>query len=66
MPSGAAGEHDDSHDELDWQIYIQKQVEDAEAADNSDQWRNRMVDIGALAIAAIEWADRKSEEQSSA
>lgn len=56
-------DHDDHHDELDWQSFIEKQVKDAANADSSDQWRDRMVDIGALALAAIEWADRRTKEQ---
>lgn len=56
--------HDDTHDELDWQEFVRKQVDDAENADTSEQWRDRMLDIGALALAAIEWADRKDREQS--
>jgi len=56
-------EHDDLHDEMDWELYIQKQLHDAARSDNSDAWRDRMVDVGALAIAALEWADRKGAEQ---
>lgn len=55
-------QHDDDHDELDWQCFIEKQVRDAERANTSADWRDRMVDIGALAIAAIEWADRKDAD----
>lgn len=55
-------QHDAQHDELDWQCFIEKQVRDAEKADTSGIWRDRMVDIAALAIAAIEWADRKDAD----
>jgi hypothetical protein len=52
-------QHDDTHDEEDWQRLISKQVQDAAGENHLADWRDRMVDIGALAIAAIEWADRK-------
>jgi hypothetical protein len=51
--------HDDTHDEQDWQRFIGKQIQDAAVENHLADWRDRMVDIGALAIAAIEWADRK-------
>ena len=54
-------DHDDTHDELDWQCYIEKQLKQAANADDSFIWRDRMIDIAALAIAAIESADRKDK-----
>jgi hypothetical protein len=55
-------EHDDEHDEFDWQEFITKQVTEAAAADDSVIWRERMLDIAALAVAALEWADRRDAE----
>lgn len=56
-------EHDDEHDEFDWQEFIRKQVNQAADADNSNIWRDRMLDIAALAVAALQWADRKDAAQ---
>jgi len=49
---GAA--HDDQHGELDWVTFIKKQLRRSNA-----NYRNAMVKIGALAVAAIESYDRK-------
>ena len=54
-------EHDDTHSASDWRDYIEKQLNDADNAIAFAAWRDRMVDVGALAMAAIEWADRKTE-----
>jgi hypothetical protein len=48
-------EHDDEHDEQDWSDFIVHQ------ACAIDFGRERLVKIAALAVAAIESIDRKSE-----
>lgn len=54
-------EHDDGHDCIDWCNWIdyqrQRAVGSALAGDRAD-WRERMVKIAALAVAAIESQDR--------
>lgn len=61
--------HDDSHEGLDWVDYVQKQVDlisnyrayrDKFAIGGEDEnWRDRMVKIAALSIAALEAYERK-------
>ena len=58
-------EHDDQHGMMDWLNYIQKQSNQATALlchqepGGPEQYRERMVKIAALAVAAIESYDRK-------
>lgn len=60
-------DHDDSHSARDWLVYVNKQVETAIGETLSDDttqlvdpehYRQRMVKIAALAVAAIESLDR--------
>lgn len=57
--------HDDQHEPLDWtdiiETYNLKAYHDAADGDD-DEFRRRMVQIAALAVAAIESHDRKLEK----
>jgi hypothetical protein len=48
--------HDDSHEQYDWLRFIDYQ----ENRMNSNDYRERMIKIAALAIAAVESYDRKA------
>ena len=63
-------EHDDTHDSFDWASYLEKQVEEifqmSEGGPEpyTDQaYADRLVDIGALAMAALESLCRKRDEE---
>lgn len=49
--------HDDTHDQTDWESYIEKQTMLADH--NPSSHRERMIKVAALAVAAIESYDRK-------
>lgn len=54
-------EHDDTHGPADWCDYIERQLSEADGViglQNPAAWRERMVKIAALAVAAIESHDR--------
>jgi hypothetical protein len=52
-------EHDDQHSNFDWIAYIAKHVGRAvQWPFDRDAFRRQMVIVAALAVAAIEWADR--------
>ncbi len=56
--------HDDHHDTLNWIAYIVKHTGKAVIWNASEEYvlrvfRIQMIRVGALAVAAIEWADRK-------
>lgn len=46
-------DHDDDHDENDWVKYIRKQIDKKD-----ERFRERMIKVAALAVAAIESYDR--------
>lgn len=57
-------DHDDKHGEGDWTRLIVRQLGQAEYAIESDQmstWRQQMIQVAALAEAAVESYDRKAE-----
>ena len=56
--------HDDSHKMFDWIAYLTKHTGkavlwDGHYKDRIIRFRNQMIRIAALAIAAIEWVDRQ-------
>lgn len=60
-------EHDDTHDLEDWQILVERRVEMARhqaygptgMVDRAGtDWRKRMLQSAALAVACVEWFDR--------
>lgn len=55
--------HDDEHSARDWVFFVARHVHRALDGDDFDRrhWRKQMVRVAALAIAAIEWADRRHE-----
>lgn len=62
---GAA--HDDQHNENDWNAYITRFLGRALTWEPSDpvglaNYRRDMIKVAALAVAAIEWADRLAAE----
>lgn len=50
-------DHDDQHDEKDWRHFIMEYVDQEKGED----FRDRMVKVAALAVAAIQSTDRLSE-----
>lgn len=50
--------HDDQHDVIDWQAFIEYQLDEAVMAD-ADDARERFIKVAALAVAAVESYDRK-------
>ena len=50
--------HDDMHSPNDWIVYIVKQLGKA----SSSVFRYQMIKIAALAVAAVEWIDRRQLE----
>lgn len=53
-------EHDDTHSSNDWVAYIAKHL--GRAADwDYTAFRRHMIRVAALAVAAIEWVDRRIE-----
>lgn len=52
--------HDDTHMTGDWFTYILYQVDRARYPKDIDEVRERLVKIGALAVAAIDSIDRKN------
>lgn len=55
-------EHDDEHSEEDWQEFIDDRI-DSGVFPMRKPYRQRMVEVAALAIAAIESFDRKAREE---
>ncbi len=53
-------DHDDEHVETDWIAFIKQRL-DFGRSDKRKTYRQRMVEIGALAIAALESHDRKAK-----
>lgn len=51
--------HDDTHDPPDWQLFISKQLNQADDYHGVRNYRDRLVKIAALAIAAIQSFDRR-------
>jgi hypothetical protein len=53
--------HDDEHDQDDWSRFIDKHLRKATPSFRFDRelFRKQMVRVAALALAAIEWVDRK-------
>lgn len=56
-------EHDDTHDRVDWGSFIGRHLGRAlDAPIEAATFRRQMVRVAALATAAIEWFDRRSQE----
>lgn len=54
--------HDDAHSNFDWIVYLTKHVGKAVSWPfDKSRFRTQMVRVAALAVAAIEWADRRKE-----
>jgi hypothetical protein len=54
--------HDDTHTNFDWIVYLTKHVGKAVSWPfDKSRFRTQMVRVAALAVAAIEWADRRKE-----
>lgn len=53
--------HDDTHLESDWCRYIATHNDLALENDSHGHFRKQMIRVAALAVAAIEWYDRKRE-----
>ena len=53
--------HDDQHDPSDWLEYIHNKKEKAHGAETDAEYRKRMIQIAALAVAAVESLDRQME-----
>lgn len=53
-------EHDDEHTPDEWECFIVERI--APLTDRDETFRKRMVEVSALALAAIESFDRKLEE----
>lgn len=51
--------HDDAHDVSEWVVFIQEKLDRAEEADDDAGYRRRMVQVAALAVAAVESLDRQ-------
>lgn len=51
-------EHDDEHTRQEWAGFIQAHL--AKGLESPDKYRNQMIRVAALAIAAIEVHDRQS------
>lgn len=49
--------YDDKHNEHDWSAYIVEHL--GKAITNPHTFRTQMVKVAALAVAAIEWVDRR-------
>lgn len=54
--------HDDSHTEDDWQRFIADRIDIGTGIVLDEPYRHRLVEVAALAIAALESFDRKSAE----
>lgn len=54
-------EHDDQHDPEDWVGFIIKHAKKSDPSFHLDKeiFRKQMVRVAALAVAAIEWVDRR-------
>jgi hypothetical protein len=56
--------HDDEHTNFDWIAYITKHLGRAVMWPfEADIFRNQMIRVAALAVAAIQWVDRRTEEE---
>lgn len=51
--------HDDTHSRADWIEFIDQRLAYPEKADQCSEYRRDMIEIAALAIAAVESLDRK-------
>ena len=54
-------EHDDTHSRADWINLIDERLAYPEEADECAEYRKDMIEIAALAIAAVESLDRKDK-----
>jgi len=56
-------EHDDDHQRHNWVRFIREHLDEARSLSNStlgrEGWRREMIQIAALAVAAVESYDRK-------
>lgn len=50
--------HDDAHELLDWVAYMEHQLYRATTAETDAEWRERLIKVAALAVAAVESLDR--------
>lgn len=50
--------HDDGHSANDWIAYITSYLGKNEMSYNNLDFRNDMIKVAALAVAAVEWYDR--------
>lgn len=59
-------DHDDEHERVDWLRFVDEHVRRARRAVNHtgdlDEYRQQMVEIAALCVAAIESHDRKARQ----
>lgn len=56
--------HDDSHDRSDFNRFVRDHLDDARLSVNYgdlDAWRVEMIQIAALAVAAVEMSDRRRD-----
>lgn len=53
-------QHDDEHDQAEWEQFIIERL--AELGPCADTFRHRMLEIAALAVAAMESHDRKTNQ----
>lgn len=51
-------DHDDEHERDDWTYFIDDKMVYAEQAESDAEYRRRMIQIAALAVAAVESLDR--------
>lgn len=58
-------EHDDEHSRDDWTCFIDDKTTDAENTENDADYRRRLIQIAALAVAAIESLDRHTAREAS-
>jgi hypothetical protein len=51
-------DHDDNHSPAEWGSFIREKLVQASKTTSADEYRRRMVQVAALAVAAIESHDR--------
>lgn len=56
-------EHDDGHEQAIWVRLIDDRLAYPEDANGCKEYRQDMIEIAALAVAAVESFDRKAEQQ---
>lgn len=58
-------EHDDAHGQNDWVCFIDDKLCEADHTDDDADYRRRLIQIAALAVAAIESLDRHTAREAS-